>query len=63
MNFEITESEAELINEALHELLEVKHKAMETANDYHPPGQNPFTEHDFGIPQITFLITSLSEIE
>lgn len=63
MNFEITEAEAELINEALHELLEIKVAAMDTANGYHPPGQNPFTEHDFGIPQINALITNLSEIE
>lgn len=63
MNFEITESEAELINEALHGLSEVKGKAMELANGYHPPGQNPFTEHDFGIPQIKALITKLGDAE
>jgi len=63
MNFEITESEAELINEALHELLEVKHVALEIANGYYPPGQNPFTEHDFGIPKIKELITKLGDAE
>ena len=60
ITLKLTESEAQLVTEALHGLRKVKRQAYEVLSK--TPGHH-FTPHDFAIPQIDHLIARIDALE
>lgn len=58
MNIELNDAELEILIDALNRLHEVKAEALATvlASGIAEGQSVPFTEHDFGMPQITALL-------
>jgi hypothetical protein len=58
-----TDAELSMLSEGLSELLQLKTKAMEILNfDLGSNPKDPFTEADFGIPEIRAMLSELEEL-